>query len=103
LEAIEAKKVSHTAAADLCALPSGFLDALDFNPYFGNYRTMERAVLFSDEEQQTVVASSSLVQRRQASEMHSVLTQAVLAELKRQASPGCVLCSLDDSDEEDWD
>lgn len=33
----------------------------------------------------------------------SVLTEAALSELKRQAPDGCVLCSLDTWDQEEWD
>jgi hypothetical protein len=35
--------------------------------------------------------------------MTSALTEAALSELKRQAPAGCVLCSLDAWDEEEWD
>ncbi len=35
--------------------------------------------------------------------MDSVVTELVLAELKRQAPAGCVLCRLDAFDEEEWD
>lgn len=41
--------------------------------------------------------------RKRASATYSVLTDAVLTELKRQAPEGCVLCSLDSLDEEEWD
>ena len=33
----------------------------------------------------------------------SVLTEAALCELKRQALEGCILCELESLDEEDWD
>jgi len=33
----------------------------------------------------------------------SVLTDSVLEELKRQSENGCLLCSLDALDEEEWD
>jgi hypothetical protein len=33
----------------------------------------------------------------------SVLTDAVLEELKKQSENGCLLCSLDAWDEEEWD
>jgi hypothetical protein len=33
----------------------------------------------------------------------SVLTDAVLSELKKQSANGCLLCSLDALDAEEWD
>lgn len=33
----------------------------------------------------------------------SVLTDAVLEKLKEQSTAGCLLCSLEEWDEEDWD
>jgi hypothetical protein len=33
----------------------------------------------------------------------SVLTDTALEELKRQSENGCLLCSLDALDEEEWD
>lgn len=33
----------------------------------------------------------------------SVLTDAVLAELKKQSENGCLLCSFDTWNEEEWD
>jgi hypothetical protein len=33
----------------------------------------------------------------------SVLTDAVLEELKKQSENGCLLCSLEAWDEEEWD
>lgn len=32
-----------------------------------------------------------------------VLTDAVLAQLKKDSSAGCLLCSLESWDDEDWD
>ncbi len=65
-----------------------FTIPLDTAPYFGNYRTMEQR------DRQT---------GNQAESSDSMLTDAVLAELKRQSENGCVLCTLEDWDEEDWD
>ena len=39
--------------------------------------------------------------RERVAGKYSVLTDAVLAELKRQAQDGCVLCSLDSLDEDE--
>jgi hypothetical protein len=33
----------------------------------------------------------------------SILTNSVLTELKKQSPDGCLLCSFDAWDEEDWD
>jgi hypothetical protein len=33
----------------------------------------------------------------------SILTDAVLSELKKQSANGCLLCSLDALDAEEWD
>ncbi len=45
--------------------------------------------------------------RRSAIQHHSLgdslLTDSVLNELKRQSTAGCLLCSLDELDGEDWD
>jgi hypothetical protein len=35
--------------------------------------------------------------------MDPVLTETALSELKKQAPAGCVLCSLEAWDEEEWD
>lgn len=35
--------------------------------------------------------------------VESVLTDAALDELKRQSANGCLLCSLDALDEEEWE
>jgi hypothetical protein len=35
--------------------------------------------------------------------LDSVLTDAVLDELKKQSTAGCVLCSLEELDGEDWE
>ncbi|HEX4164352.1 MAG TPA: hypothetical protein VHZ55_02675 [Bryobacteraceae bacterium] len=45
----------------------------------------------------------NIIELERASAMSSVLTDAVLTELKRHAQEGCVLCSLDSFDEEEWD
>jgi hypothetical protein len=37
------------------------------------------------------------------SSVDSVLTDAVLNELKEQSPEGCLLCSFDTWDEEEWD
>jgi hypothetical protein len=37
------------------------------------------------------------------SSVDSVLTDAVLKELKEQSPEGCLLCSFDACDEEEWD
>jgi hypothetical protein len=44
-----------------------------------------------------------LLERQIESIMSSVLTATALIELKRQAPAGCVLCSLDAWNEEEWD
>lgn len=36
-------------------------------------------------------------------DMDSVLTDAVLSELKKQSADGCLLCSLDALEGEEWD
>ncbi len=36
-------------------------------------------------------------------DMDSVLTDAVLSELRKQSADGCLLCSLDALDGEEWD
>jgi hypothetical protein len=33
----------------------------------------------------------------------SIVTDTVLSEIKRQSGNGCLLCSLDEWHEEDWD
>jgi hypothetical protein len=45
----------------------------------------------------------TLPELQRVSSMDCVLTEPVLAELKRQAPAGCVLCSLDALDGEEWD
>ncbi|MBV9679971.1 MAG: hypothetical protein JO185_26790 [Acidobacteriaceae bacterium] len=39
----------------------------------------------------------------QDSGIGSVLTDTVLSELKQQSTNGCLLCSFDTWDEEEWD
>lgn len=61
------------------------MQPLDLRLYFCNYGIME----------QSAEARTSLSE--------SVLTDAVLEELKKQSENGCLLCSLDALDEEEWD
>lgn len=47
------------------------------------------------------VSRSDTVQRELSSS--SVLTNSVVDELKKQSPKGCLLCSFDAWDEEEWD
>ena len=47
--------------------------------------------------------AAKVIELEGISAAHSVLADAVLTELKRQAQDGCVLCSLDSLDEGEWD
>jgi hypothetical protein len=47
--------------------------------------------------------TARLLERQREPIMSSVLTETALIELKRQAPAGCVLCSIDSWDEEEWD
>jgi hypothetical protein len=40
---------------------------------------------------------------RRRSSADSILTEGAVMELKKQAPAGCLLCSVEEWDEEDWD
>ncbi len=76
---------------------------LTFDLYFGNYRIMEREWAFAIEEQDACEHSANLLEPQRVSILDSALIDPVLTELKRQAPAGCVLCSFDALDDEEWD
>jgi len=47
--------------------------------------------------------SAEIPSQRGASSGAFVLTDSVVEELKRQSANGCLLCSLETLDEEEWD
>ncbi|HEX4170056.1 MAG TPA: hypothetical protein VHZ55_31705, partial [Bryobacteraceae bacterium] len=71
--------------------------------YFCTYRTMERERRAADENPSGYKRGTNIVELERVSSTYSVLTDAPLTELKRQAQDGCVLCSLDSLDEDEWD
>lgn len=90
-------------ASGVKALPLFLSPALDRASYFCNYGIMERIRVSASELSPGCDYSVSLLEPQWVSIMDSVLTQAVLIELKLQAPAGCVLCSLDALDEGEWD
>jgi hypothetical protein len=47
--------------------------------------------------------SAEIASQRGAASGGFVLTDSVVEELKRQSANGCLLCSLETLDEEEWD
>jgi hypothetical protein len=64
---------------------------------------MEREVPFPKEMPPEAGTSARLFKPQREPITGSVLAEMALSELKRQAPAGCVLCSLDAWDEEEWD
>lgn len=80
-------------------------DGLDSTLCFCNYRTMEQH--HPSDGIATLPccghALQNVIYRRDSSFVDSVLTDAVLSELKKQSANGCLLCSLDAWEGEEWD
>jgi hypothetical protein len=77
-----------------------FVAPLDLPSYFCNYRTMEEDNRSDHTGPLPCRALHSDTSRRN---VNSVLTDAVVSGLKRQYADGCLLCSLDACEEEEWD
>src|SRR5262252_7348182 len=82
---------------------SGASPTLDAPLYFCNYRNMERAGTPCDCRRQPSSYKAVSLEPQRVFNTDSVLTEAVLTELKDQAPAGCVLCAIEAWDEEGWD
>jgi hypothetical protein len=76
---------------------------LDMSSCFYNYRNMEGNSQGGVKTRSGCAPTAHLSEPQGKSTMDLVLTDAALSELKEQAPEGCVLCSLEAWDEEEWD
>ncbi|MDQ2839575.1 MAG: hypothetical protein M3Y72_00735 [Acidobacteriota bacterium] len=94
----------YTSVLDLSTV---FALAVDISLYFYNNRKMKRSNPQSDlaKPAECVHPAQRVVHGvyHRPSFVDSVLTDAVLCELKKQSVNGCLLCSFDAWDGEEWD
>ena len=86
-------------------VPSDPKTSLDLLRYFQKYRTMEvtRGTAYFLDPRDCLPVDDNRELAHHRSSADSILTEAAVMELKKQAPAGCLLCSVEEWDEEDWD